>query len=43
LLDSGEIHSFVDTVVPFDKASDAYCATIENRTGRGKLVLSLTL
>jgi NADPH:quinone reductase-like Zn-dependent oxidoreductase len=43
LLDSGKLHSFVDAVVPFDKASDAYCATIENRTGRGKLVLSLTL
>ncbi len=43
LLDSGELHSFVDAVVSFDKASDAYCATIENRTGRGKLVLSLTL
>jgi hypothetical protein len=27
--------------VPFDRASDAYCGTIEERRGRGKMVLSV--
>ena len=41
LLDSGELQCFVDAVVPFVRASDAYCGTIEARRGRGKLVLSI--
>jgi NADPH:quinone reductase-like Zn-dependent oxidoreductase len=41
LLDSGELQCFVDAVVPFVRASDAYCGTIEARRGRGKMVLSI--
>jgi NADPH:quinone reductase-like Zn-dependent oxidoreductase len=41
LLDSGDLQCFVDAVVPFDRASDAYCGTIKERRGRGKLVLSI--
>ena len=41
LLDSGELQCFVDAVVPFVRASDAYCGTIEERRGRGKMVLSI--
>jgi NADPH:quinone reductase-like Zn-dependent oxidoreductase len=40
LLDAGELQCFVDAVVPFARASDAYCGTIEERRGRGKVVLS---
>jgi NADPH:quinone reductase-like Zn-dependent oxidoreductase len=41
LLDAGELQSFVDVVVPFAEASDAYCGTIKKRHGRGKMVLSV--
>jgi NADPH:quinone reductase-like Zn-dependent oxidoreductase len=41
LLDSGELQCFVDAVVPFVRASDAYGGTIEERRGRGKMVLSI--
>ena len=41
LLDSGELQCFVDAVVPFVRASDAYCGTIEARRGQGKMVLSI--
>jgi NADPH:quinone reductase-like Zn-dependent oxidoreductase len=41
LLDTGELQCFVDAVVPFDGASDAYCGIIEERRGRGKMVLSI--
>ena len=41
LLDSGELQCFVDAVVPFAKASDAYCGAIEGRRGRGKMVLAV--
>ena len=41
LFEIGEIEAFVDTVVPFSKASDAYCGRIENRSGRGKMVVSI--
>jgi NADPH:quinone reductase-like Zn-dependent oxidoreductase len=41
LLDSGDLQCFVDAVVPFDRASDAYCGTIKERRGRGKKVLSV--
>jgi NADPH:quinone reductase-like Zn-dependent oxidoreductase len=41
LLDAGELQCFVDAVVPFARASDAYCGTIEERRGRGKMVLSI--
>ena len=41
LLDSGELQCFVDAVVPFVRASDAYCGTVEQRHGRGKMVVSM--
>jgi hypothetical protein len=28
-------------VVPFVRASDAYCGTVEQRHGRGKMVVSM--
>ncbi|HEY5895130.1 MAG TPA: NADP-dependent oxidoreductase [Chthoniobacterales bacterium] len=42
LLETGELRYFVDAVVPFAQASDAYRGKIEGRKGRGKTVLSLT-
>jgi NADPH:quinone reductase-like Zn-dependent oxidoreductase len=41
LLDTGELQCFVDAVVPFVRASDAYCVTVEQRHGRGKMVVSM--
>jgi NADPH:quinone reductase-like Zn-dependent oxidoreductase len=41
LLDAGELRCFVDAVVPFAEASDAYSGTVKARRGRGKIVLSL--
>jgi NADPH:quinone reductase-like Zn-dependent oxidoreductase len=41
LLDAGELQCFVDAVVPLLKASDAYCGSIKERHGRGKVVLSV--
>jgi NADPH:quinone reductase-like Zn-dependent oxidoreductase len=42
LLDTGELQCAVDAVVPFSKASEAYCGTIKDRNGRGKVVLSMS-
>ena len=41
LLDSGELQCCVDAVVPFFRASDAYCGTIKEPRGRGRIVLSM--
>jgi len=41
LLDAGQLQCFVDAVVPFVRASDAYCGTVEQRHGRGKMVVSM--
>jgi NADPH:quinone reductase-like Zn-dependent oxidoreductase len=41
LLEAGKLRCFVDATVPFSKASEAYCGTIENRAGRGKIILSV--
>ena len=41
LLDAGELQCFVDAIVPLVKASDAYCGSIKERNGRGKIVLSI--
>jgi hypothetical protein len=41
LLDASELKCFVDAVVPLNKASDAYCGRLEERKGRGKIVLSM--
>jgi NADPH:quinone reductase-like Zn-dependent oxidoreductase len=41
LLDTGQLQCFVDAVVPLVNASDAYCGSIRERKGRGKVVLSI--
>ena len=41
LLDAGELQCFVDAIVPFANAADAYFGTITGRSGRGKSVLSI--
>ena len=41
LLDADELQCFVDAIMPFAQASDAYFGTIEQRHGRGKLVVSM--
>jgi hypothetical protein len=41
LLDSGELVVFIDAVVPFARAAEAYFGRIEGRLGRGKMVISV--
>jgi NADPH:quinone reductase-like Zn-dependent oxidoreductase len=41
LLDAGELRCFVDAVVPFAEASDAYCGKVKGRLGRGKMVVAI--
>jgi NADPH:quinone reductase-like Zn-dependent oxidoreductase len=41
LLDAGYLRAFVDRAVPFSQASTAYCGEVEQRTGRGKLVITI--
>ncbi len=41
LLDTGELQCFVDVIVPFANAANAYFGTIAGRSGRGKSVLSI--
>jgi NADPH:quinone reductase-like Zn-dependent oxidoreductase len=41
LFDASELRCVVDAVVPLNKASDAYCGRLEERKGRGKIVLSM--
>jgi NADPH:quinone reductase-like Zn-dependent oxidoreductase len=41
LLDSGELRAVVDTVVPFDRAADAYAGRLTERRGRGKVVIEI--
>ena len=42
LLDSGDVRCFVDAVVPFARAAEAYSRRIEGRRGYGKVVISVT-
>ena len=42
LIDAGELQCFVDAIAPLAKASDAYCAKLAERKGRGKVVLSIS-
>jgi NADPH:quinone reductase-like Zn-dependent oxidoreductase len=39
LLDAGELRTFVDTLVPFSQAADAYTGAVA-RSGRGKLAVT---
>jgi len=39
LLDSAQIHTLVDTVVPLSKATDAYSGELKERQGRGKIIV----
>jgi NADPH:quinone reductase-like Zn-dependent oxidoreductase len=41
LFDAGELRCFVDAVVPFAEASDAYCGKVKGRLGRGKMVVAI--
>ena len=42
LFDAGELRCFVDAVVPFAEASDAYCGKVRGRLGRGKMVVPIS-
>ena len=39
LLDAGELHTWVNTILPLSRASDAYTGTV-NKKGRGKLIVA---
>jgi len=41
LLDAGHLHTVVDVVLPFAQASAAYTGKVEQRRGRGKLVVAV--
>jgi NADPH:quinone reductase-like Zn-dependent oxidoreductase len=41
LLDSGALRPFVDTVLPFEQAADAYTGKLKKK-GRGKVVVAVT-
>jgi NADPH:quinone reductase-like Zn-dependent oxidoreductase len=41
LLDSGDIRPVVDAVVPFEQAAAAYAGQVQERLGRGKVVVSI--
>jgi NADPH:quinone reductase-like Zn-dependent oxidoreductase len=41
LLESGELHPVVDTVLPLTGASAAYTGEVRERRGRGKLVVEV--
>ena len=41
LLESGELHPVVDTVLPLTRASAAYTGEVRERRGRGKLVVEV--
>ncbi|RBP48227.1 NADPH:quinone reductase-like Zn-dependent oxidoreductase [Roseimicrobium gellanilyticum] len=41
-LDAGTLRVFVDAVVPFEDAPDAYAGKVKSRTGRGKVVVSMS-
>jgi NADPH:quinone reductase-like Zn-dependent oxidoreductase len=41
LLESGELHPVVDTVLPLARASAAYTGEVRERRGRGKLVVEV--
>jgi NADPH:quinone reductase-like Zn-dependent oxidoreductase len=41
LVESGELKTFVAAEIPFDQASAAYTGKLQQKTGRGKLVLAL--
>jgi hypothetical protein len=39
--DGGKLTCFVDAVVPFALASDAYCGKVKGRRGRSKLAVAI--
>lgn len=41
LLDAGELRVVVDCVVPLERAGEAYAGTLEERRGRGKVVVAI--
>ena len=41
LMDAGHLHAVVDAALPFAQASTAYMDKVEQRRGRGKLVVAV--
>ena len=41
MLDGGELRTEVDTVLPLDRAAEAYAGSLKRRRGRGKLVIAV--
>ncbi len=41
MLDAGELRTFVDAVLPFARAAEAYRGNVNARHGRGKVVISI--
>lgn len=41
LIDTNKLRTFVDAVVPFADATDAFTGTISNRSGHGKVVVAV--
>ena len=41
LLESGDLHPVVDSVLPLVRASSAYSGGVKQRLGRGKLVVTV--
>ncbi len=39
LLDSGTIKTYINAVVPFEEASDAYSGAVQGKLGYGKVVI----
>jgi hypothetical protein len=42
LFDAGKLTCFVDAVVPFALASDAYCGKVKGGRGRSKLAVAIS-
>ena len=43
LLESGDLHPVVDSLLPLTQASAAFMGEVRERRGRGKLVLAVTV
>jgi NADPH:quinone reductase-like Zn-dependent oxidoreductase len=41
LIDTGKLRTFVDAVLPFAQAGDAYAGNVRDRKGHGKLVVAV--
>jgi NADPH:quinone reductase-like Zn-dependent oxidoreductase len=41
LLDSGTLKAYINAVVPFEQASDAYSGAVRGKLGYGKVVIAI--